>query len=204
MCVFSVIVPVYNVEKYLEQCLNSILSQSFKDFELICVNDCSTDSSLQILNRYAEQDSRMKILNHEVNSGLSVARNTGIDASIGEFIVFVDSDDWIEPKHLETVFNAFENHTDITSVFFDAYRFLDKENRRELGTILDTNEGYLTVTAENINNFSDYAWVKAYRANSIKDNNLYFSELTFTPGGGYNELSPRKYLDSLGEKLKMS
>ena len=175
MCVFSVIIPVYNVEKYIEKCVRSVLFQSFEDFELICVNDCSTDNSLQILNHLAEQDSRMKVINLEKNSGVSIARNTGIDASTGEFIVFVDSDDWLEPHHLKTVYNAFQEHPDVTSVLFDAYKYLDNEQRRALGTILSTNSGYLTITAETINNYSDYPWAKVYRANSIKDNKLYFT-----------------------------
>lgn len=88
----SAIVPVYNTEKYLDDCLNSIENQTLKDIEIICINDGSTDTSLEILESHAAKDDRIKIINQE-NQGVSVARNTGIEAATGEYISFVDSDD---------------------------------------------------------------------------------------------------------------
>ena len=90
----SIILPVYNVEKYLSQCLDSIVNQTLKDFECICINDGSPDNSLAILKEYASKDSRIKIINQE-NKGQSSARNVGMNFSKGKYIAFIDSDDWI-------------------------------------------------------------------------------------------------------------
>ena len=91
----SIIVPVYNVEKYLPKCLDSLVNQTYKDIEIICVNDGSSDNSLQVLNEYASQDNRIKVINQE-NLGVSTARNIGIDNATGDYILFVDADDWLE------------------------------------------------------------------------------------------------------------
>lgn len=96
----SVIVPVYNVEKYLSTCLDSVLAQTFKDFEVVCVNDGSTDGALDILNAYAQKDARIKVITQE-NQGLSGARNTGVRCAVGAYIYFLDSDDAIHPQTLE-------------------------------------------------------------------------------------------------------
>lgn len=92
----SVIVPVYNVEQYLTRCIDSILQQSYRNLELILVDDGASDSSGAICDQYAQKDSRVNVI-HKENGGLSSARNAGLDAAKGEFISFVDSDDWIEP-----------------------------------------------------------------------------------------------------------
>ena len=96
----SVIVPVYNVEKYLPMCLNSILAQTFKDFEVVCVDDGSTDNGLAILQEYAQKDKRIKVI-HQENQGLVGARNSGVRVARGEYLYFVDSDDRIHPQLLE-------------------------------------------------------------------------------------------------------
>ena len=98
----SVIVPVYNVEKYLEECLDSIQNQTFSNIEIILVNDGSSDNSKEICKKYCEQDNRFKLIN-QTNQGQSVARNTGVAASKGEFIAFVDSDDIIRQDYLEVL-----------------------------------------------------------------------------------------------------
>lgn len=98
---FSVIVPVYNVELYLEECLESILRQSYTNFEVICVEDMSTDGSLNILQRFALKDPRVQVIQNESNRGLSYSRNRGMEVVKGDYIVFVDSDDWIKDNMLE-------------------------------------------------------------------------------------------------------
>ena len=114
MPLISVIVPVYNVEKYLKQCLDSILVQTFSNIEIICVNDGSTDNSRKILEEYKNRDSRIKIVDKK-NGGLSSARNAGMKVAVGEFISFIDSDDWIEPTMLEKLYESMTTHnTDIT------------------------------------------------------------------------------------------
>lgn len=101
----SVIIPVYNVEQYLRECLDSIVNQTLKDIEIICVNDGSTDNSLAILEEYANKDGRIKIINKE-NGGPSAARNCAIALAQGEYIGFVDSDDWIDLDFYEKLYNT--------------------------------------------------------------------------------------------------
>ena len=91
----SIIIPVYNTEDYLHVCLNSILKQSYGDFEIICVDDASTDSSLEILEYFTKKDSRIKILKNDSNRGQGFSRNRGLDVAEGKYIFFLDSDDWI-------------------------------------------------------------------------------------------------------------
>ena len=100
----SVILPIYNVEKYLKRCLDSVLNQTFTDFEAICVNDGSPDTSLHILEQYASKDSRIKIVT-QANQGLSMARNNGLKVAQGDYIYFLDSDDAIHPKLLEIAYH---------------------------------------------------------------------------------------------------
>lgn len=117
----SIVLPVYNVANYLRKCLDSLVNQTFKDFEVICVNDGSTDMSLSILEGYSLTDSRFKIINQE-NQGLSGARNTGIQHVRGDYILFVDSDDWIEETALEQLYEHVEGfNSDITMFKFKYY-----------------------------------------------------------------------------------
>ena len=111
----SIVVPVYNVEEYLRVCLESLIGQTLKDIEIICVNDGSTDNSLNILKEYAEKDSRIVIIN-QVNQGQSVARNSALKIAKGEYIGFVDSDDWVDLNFFEKLYNvAVKNDCDIAA-----------------------------------------------------------------------------------------
>lgn len=103
----SVIVPVYNAEKYLRECVDSILGQTLADLELILVDDGSTDSSPAICDRYAAQDARVQVI-HQANAGLSAARNRGIEVAAGEWVAFVDSDDFIDANMYHTMIIAAE------------------------------------------------------------------------------------------------
>ena len=96
----SIIIPIYKVEKYLQSCLDSVLAQTFKDWEAICVNDGSPDNSGKILTEYAKKDPRIKIITQN-NQGPSVARNNGLKQANGKYIFFLDSDDFIHPQLLE-------------------------------------------------------------------------------------------------------
>ena len=96
----SIIIPIYDVESYLRKCLDSIIEQSFPYFELLLINDGSTDASAQICQEYVEKDDRIRYFEKE-NGGVSSARNFGIKHSRGEYITFIDSDDWVEPNYLE-------------------------------------------------------------------------------------------------------
>ncbi len=99
----SVIVPVYNVEAYLPKCLDSIVGQTYKDLEILLIDDGSTDRGGEICDRYAQKDPRIRVF-HTENHGLAAARNLGLDHAAGSYIAFVDSDDWIEPDMYETLF----------------------------------------------------------------------------------------------------
>lgn len=99
----SIICPVYKAEKYLHKCIESIIAQTLTDWELILVDDGSPDSSGELCDKYAIQDSRIRII-HKQNEGVSVARQTGLDAAHGEYVIHVDSDDWVEPNMLEELY----------------------------------------------------------------------------------------------------
>ena len=101
----SVIIPIYNVEKYLKKCLDSVIHQTLNEIEIICIDDCSTDDSLLIIEEYAKIDSRLKIIKNNVNKGVSASRNLGIQESKGEYIAFLDSDDFIDETAYEKAFN---------------------------------------------------------------------------------------------------
>ena len=103
MPAISVIIPIYNVEKYLRRCLDSVLNQTFSDWQAICVNDGSPDNSAAILSEYAAKDSRFKIVNKE-NGGLSDARNAGMQHATGDYILYLDSDDFIHPQTMEIAY----------------------------------------------------------------------------------------------------
>ena len=98
----SVVVPVYNCEKYIERAIESVIKQTYDNWELIIVNDGSKDSSLQIAQKFAGKDARIKVIDRE-NRGVSVARNIGIDEASGDLLMFLDADDWFEEKAFETV-----------------------------------------------------------------------------------------------------
>ncbi len=106
----SVIVPVYNIESYLDKCLSSILTNTYRDLEVICVNDGSTDKCPEILRKWKDRDCRVIVIDQE-NRGLPEARNSGLDAATGEYIAFVDSDDWVHPRYFESMLDCMETNT---------------------------------------------------------------------------------------------
>ena len=128
MVTLSVIVPVYNTEKYLKECLDSIINQTFRDIEIICVNDGSTDKSLEILKEYALKDNRIKVIT-QGNKGQSVARNIGLNNASGKYITFIDSDDYLDFNTYKIVLSDIE-YVDI--VCFGAKVFGNKNTRQKL------------------------------------------------------------------------
>jgi len=126
----SVVIPVYNVEKYISACLDSVVNQTFTDIEIICVNDGSKDNSLKILEKYSSNDKRIKIINKE-NGGAASARNTGMENAAGKYIYFLDSDDYISLNALEILYNhAEKNNLDIL-YFSGDVEIADEESRKE-------------------------------------------------------------------------
>lgn len=144
----SIIIPVYNVEKFLPQCLESILSQTYQDFEVILIDDGSPDNSGAICDEYAKKDSRFIVV-HQQNAGVSIARNKGIDIAKGEWITFIDSDDWIEPSYLanfkleessniDLIIQGLEYYNNRNGHFFNFWSFneciIKKENFQKVFT----------------------------------------------------------------------
>jgi glycosyltransferase involved in cell wall biosynthesis len=122
----SLVIPVYNVEDYLRECLDFCINQTLKDIEIICINDASSDNSALILKEYEEKDNRVKIITHEKNRGLGGARNSGKDAATGDYIWFIDSDDFIVSHACEILYScAIQNNADI--VRFNAISFIEKK-----------------------------------------------------------------------------
>ena len=126
MPLFSVIVPVYNMEAYIVECIESIINQTFKNFELILVDDGSEDSCPVICDEYEAKDNRIKVI-HKTNEGVSIARETGVKNASGSFLVFVDSDDWLDETCFEKYYNEIEmNNPDI---IFSGFYFGNNNNR---------------------------------------------------------------------------
>lgn len=115
----SIIVPVYKAEKYLNRCVDSILAQTFTDFELLLIDDGSPDKSGEICDEYARKDSRVRVI-HKENGGVSSARQRGLDESIGEYTIHADPDDWVEPTMLEELYNK-ANKEDADMVICDFF-----------------------------------------------------------------------------------
>ena len=171
----SVVIPIYNTEDYLPKCLDSIINQSFKDFEIICVNDGTKDKSGEILNDYSKRDSRIIVINKE-NGGLSSARNAGLAVASAEFIGFVDSDDWLEPDAYMVAYHSIGD-SDIamfgTNVVGDAMmdrRDGDNEYYRV------KYSGVVSLTDEIRLNTDVAAWNKLYRKSIIEKYNIVFPE----------------------------
>lgn len=172
MPIISVIVPVYRVEQYLEQCVRSIQNQTFKDIEIILVDDGSPDSCGIMCDSYAKEDKRISVV-HQKNKGLSCARNVGIKMAKGDFLCFVDSDDYIAPEYCEVLYDLLIN-TDCDYSVCDVCRFSDSDEINKKRDGLDggyTNLGFLEMQLLRKSEFG--VWNKLYRRSSIK--NLFFA-----------------------------
>ena len=171
MALISVIIPVYNVEKYLERCLDSILNQTFKDIEIICVNDGSTDGSREILNKYSSQI----ILVNKENGGLSDARNKGLEYVTSPYVTFVDSDDWIEESTFEEAYKAIEKYqTDF--VYFGCQKVY--ENGEKVVEKLPF-KGFQKMNYKKIRKTPVTVWSKIFKTSIIKERECIFPK-------GYN------------------
>jgi len=183
----SIVIPIYNVEQYLEQCLSSIQAQKYDDLEVICVNDGSTDDSRKILTEWATHFPQMRIIDRE-NGGLSAARNTGLKAAKGDYIVFVDSDDWVEP----TMLSRLAEETGGEDMICYACR---KSDSGTTDTLLpERTDGwsyYNRHALEHREVAFVCVWQRCYRREFLIDNNLYFREGILHED---NEFTPRACL----------
>lgn len=170
MAEISIIIPVYNASKYLAECLDSVLVQTFTDIEIICINDGSTDDSLQILKAYQQKDSRIIIIDQK-NGGVSAARNAGLAIAQGKYIGFVDSDDTVNPDYFDTLFKAAERHhadmvfsrslSDSCAIKYNRL-YNQQEIREFILPLYFKEDGHNSV------------WNKLYSAEVIRENNIIF------------------------------
>lgn len=171
----SVIVPVYNVEQYLKQCIDSILNQTFKNFELILVDDGALDSCPQICDNYSKHDDRVKVI-HKKNGGLSSARNAGIKVAKGKFLTFIDSDDWISKNYFEEMMKEQDKYNaDIISIRETTVNSNGEVHHHKLNEKIKIKIFKLNCI-DALFNFCDtnFAWGKLIRTKIILDNKILF------------------------------
>lgn len=179
----SVIVPVYNGEKYIEKCINMILNQTFKEFELILINDGSTDNSLNIMKRYALLDNRIKLID-KINSGVSETRNKGIELASSPYLMFIDCDDIFDDTWFESMYNAIQQkNTDliicghIDMLIYQNIKIKEYKVLIDLEKTLSREEFMDNIVDFRKKGILDTLWNKIYKTNIIKENNIRFVSL---------------------------
>lgn len=182
---FSIVMPVYNVECYLEEAVSSVLKQTFNDYELILIDDCSKDSSGQLCDEFCEQYKRVKVIHKEKNEGLAYARNTGIDAAHGKWIIFMDSDDWIEVNLLEDLYKEIEKKSFDIVVWGYCQEFMN-ENGKVTDRVINlpgtkecvgkTQIAKACIELDEKKSFA-YAWNKVYKKEFLDKNHFYFENI---------------------------
>ncbi|ADC46923.1 glycosyl transferase GT2 family [Methanobrevibacter ruminantium M1] len=176
----SVIIPIYNNEKFLSKCLDSVINQTLNEIEIICIDDGSSDNSIEILNQYVLKDSRLKIISQE-NLGAATARNNGLKIAKGEYIAFLDSDDWLELNAFEKLYeNITTNNSDL--VLFNSIEHKENANLKERIHIKNDSIPDYNYYTFNYNYKKDLVmngyldiWSKMYRTSFLKENNIQFS-----------------------------
>ena len=205
----SIVVPIYNVEKYLRQCLDSIVNQTLKDIEIICVNDGSKDSSPEIIEEYVKKDSRVKVITKE-NSGYGNSMNRGFDMATGEYIGIVESDDYADPDMFEKLYDiAKKNDLDIVkSGFYFYYSVPEEKNEKvEIVSQVRANKTFCPATDFKANmemveffNLKPTIWSAIYRKDFIRENNIRFNE---TPGASFQDASFNFKVMALAKRVQL-
>ncbi len=177
---YSIIVPVYKAEKFISQCVDSVLSQPYLDFELILVDDGSPDNSGKICDEYAKKDERVKVI-HKENGGVSAARNAGIDASQGKYIIFLDSDDFIDKSYFKVIKDSVEYGTELVS-----FGMFDYIHKTDGGVKIKESPMNKDILARGfdagvwthfiVDSFFPAPWNKVFLASVIKENGIRFKE----------------------------
>lgn len=191
---FSIIVPVYNVQQYLSQCLKSLVSQDYTDYEIICVNDGSTDGSRKMLSEWEVRLPQMRVIDRE-NGGLSAARNTGLAEATGDYVLFVDSDDWVDASMLSTLAKAIDGQ----DMLCFACRRTDNNATDSLAD--EESDGwsyYNRHTLESRIVPFVCVWQRCYRRGFLDDNGLRFREGILHED---NEFTPRACLKAQRVKV---
>jgi glycosyltransferase involved in cell wall biosynthesis len=192
----SVIIPVHNVAEYLQECLDSVIAQTIKNIEILCVDDASTDNSASILSYNAAIDNRIKVITHKKNMGSACSRNTGILHAKGEYIYYLDADDMIKPEMLEkTTFFADKNHLDVT--FFYSKAIEDGRLTNKLDHLLRLKHHYPDImTGQELylelikhESVGPAVWKQIYRTEFIMKNNLYFYNIRIAEDVPYHFLT---------------
>ena len=187
----SIIIPVYNCEKYIARCLESIIKQTLKEIEIICINDASGDDSFDILNNYQKKDSRIKIIHMPVNKGAGLCRNKGLELASGEYIHFVDADDYMMLDACEKLYNHMkEKNGDIC---FHKIKIISENKNNESSVsqgILEKYDGSYIGTGlldefVKNNEFFLYPWSVIFKRKLINENKLTFSSLLIGEGGEF-------------------
>ena len=173
MPIISIIVPVYNSELYLKNCIESLINQTIKDIEIILIDDGSTDDSCNICKMYSEYDSRIKLISKK-NEGVSICRNIGISNALGQYIMFCDSDDRVDKKWCEELLNSISNGYDISVCGF---KWID--NDKIVNKVFCNNKETVYISKQDIfklreKDIFNVLWNKIFKANIIKDNNILF------------------------------
>lgn len=182
MCKISVITPVYKVEKYLNKCIDSILNQTFADFELIIVDDGSPDSCGNIADEYEKKDKRVKVI-HKENGGAPSARNAGIKIAKGDYFYFPDSDDWLESDYLETLYALAEKtHAQLVISGYTMEYYEGGENQSYMVTVPEQHYLSKSEVRNNLHKYFDnmmvaVPWNKLYRADYITGRRILFPDL---------------------------
>lgn len=178
----SVIIPVYNVEKYLHVCLNSVLKQTYQDFEIICIDDASTDSSLEILEYFIQKDSRIKILKNDYNKGPGYTRNRGLDLAQGKYISFLDADDWLAPNAFEILIEKSEkNNLDLLMfkniVFYEEHQEFGMEKYYDMEFMNNFENkifNHQDLDKSKLFELPNAPWNKFYLKSFLDKNNIHF------------------------------
>ena len=174
----SIIVPIYNVEQYIEECINSILAQTYSNLEIIIVDDCSTDNTLAICEEIIKTDERVKLFHNEKNSGVSFSRNRALDAVTGEYIAMIDSDDWVDKNYIELMVSAIEE-TNADACICGYSRYYGNNISEEYyqvthETQVKTNKEILDCAMQPNVPFVGFICSKMYRYSIINENKLRF------------------------------
>lgn len=201
-CTLSIIVPVYNVEKYLPRCLNSILNQTFQDYEMIIVDDSSTDQSWDICRNFKNQDSRVKILQIP-HAGLSAARNAGLDIAVGKYIGFVDSDDWCDRTMYEKLVEAAERTG--ADIICCGYREINKRDKISEKFTIPHEKTYTNQEALKhfllTSEIAGHVWDKLYRADFVQNHRFIVGDTHQDYAFNYPLLARAKSVEHIGVPL---
>jgi len=187
----TVIIPVYNAEKYISKCLESVINQTFKDFEVLCINDCSKDSSLKILEEYSKKDKRINIINNEKNLGAALTRNKGIESAKGEYIYFLDADDYIDEDYLEKMVEKIEKeNADIVlnlSILNEENGSSREYKHPSMPPINPEGEYLDKITT--IHDAPCFLWARIYRKSFLDKYNIRFLDIKATDDVVFNAIA---------------